>query len=340
LVKYFDRSKVSVTGVAMTIGSNCSDNMAQEVSSITRLLGVDSSDYGSINHDVVKYCSEIFSTREGAVKSMYKDADIVITWGSGEIMEELKDFNGKTVLVSHCAQPIPNVTLKGADALVGCSLSALGPFFETTPSCVSSTVIYNGADVERVQPQKGRNWQRRQWDLQEGDVAIGFLSRQSPEKNYTVLADAIDLLPQNHKAIYYGQLQGCPGAFAPEITKRDRVQLYLPISHIGDVLAGLDVLAVPTHHEAFSLAILEAWLAGVPVISTPIGNEPEMALKHGSLVTIVPFDVTPEELANAIHKACSKESKIKADKAKSIARKEFTCQEMAKRWEIFLETLA
>ena len=64
------------------------------------------------------------------------------------------------------------------------------------------------------------------------------------------------------------------------------------------LLASADLLVLPSHYEAFSLSILEAMAAGVPVVSTAVGGVPDVLENGACGVLVAPHDV--KALAAAI----------------------------------------
>jgi glycosyltransferase involved in cell wall biosynthesis len=138
-------------------------------------------------------------------------------------------------------------------------------------------IIYNGVRRERCLPSGDyaavRARMREQWNIPQDAVVVGYVGRQTKEKNFMAAARAVGQLDQNHYAVYYGTdgtgkkpdeglklwcLNNIPG----------RHRLYLPTNAVGDVFAGLDVLVLASHREACSLVLIEAWMAGVPVVAT------------------------------------------------------------------------
>jgi glycosyltransferase involved in cell wall biosynthesis len=110
--------------------------------------------------------------------------------------------------------------------------------------------------------------------------------------------------------------------------------------YVGDALCGLDCLMLVTPAEGMSLSIIEAWLAGVPVVATRVGAIPELQRDHGRLAVTVSVDADPAELADAVRQALSKDNRETVERARQIAQKHYTVKAMAERWFAFLRTFA
>jgi glycosyltransferase involved in cell wall biosynthesis len=50
------------------------------------------------------------------------------------------------------------------------------------------------------------------------------------------------------------------------------------------IVAGSDLFVLASHHEGFPVAVMEALTAGVPVVSTAVGDVPDAVGKGGGLV--------------------------------------------------------
>lgn len=280
------------------------------------------------------------------VKTITKDADVVLTWGVPNMQHWFPGVTIPRICCSHTTIIEESLLpITGLSHLAGCAEIALN-YFDGRPGLqdLPREVIYNGCDQQHLQWRLGRTQQRDDWDCRTRDRVIGHIGRQSPEKNYLSLARALPFLPPEYRAIYYGRDQTNYFSPAPELLTLERqwgkrIQCFMPKPSVGDILAGIDALVIASHHEACSLAMLEAWFSHRPVIATPVGSVPELQRKFGQLVVEVPRDPDGETLAAAIERACSKEGLAIADHALDVAREHFTIERFGANWATYLESV-
>jgi len=284
-----------------------------------------------------------------AVRRACQGADVLVAWGSHQYRNFLNnDFTpNHFVLCSHCSHLKPHEIKPVAwcdTHLVAVSEKACKPYI--FPGNPPVSVIYNGVDVERLQPRWGRDVIRQQWGVQPSHKVLGYIGRQSAEKNPAAACQAMAVLDdEKWRAVYYGNLpqgQSPPKGSIIEEAKANRypiIQFHDYTASIGDVYAGLDVLMLASNSEAFSLTLIESWLTRTPVISTPVGSVPELEQKYGQLTFPVPLYPSPDQLADACMQAVSPEASIVIDRAYRLAREQFTARSMADRWAEYLDTI-
>jgi glycosyltransferase involved in cell wall biosynthesis len=348
LVKHSDPSRVEWTGVAVSGFGGCDRGLAMELGKYVPLF-TNTLPIGCKSRYPFQWPTAGYKTgvdfRE-TIKEAARGADVLLTWGTPCMGYWFDQFEIPRIVCSHTTQsePFPLASITGVTHLVGVSEAALRYFDHRGDVELPMTVIYNGADPERCQTTWTRRELRETHDLKNDDLVVGYIGRQSPEKNHLAAARAVNSLPLNYRALYYGV--GPKGnGFCKDLVAYceqnipGRFGIYEARADIGNVLGCCDVLMLASHREAFSLTLIEAWLAGVPVIATPVGCLPELEAKYGPLTFQVPLDPCDTVLQKAVKVVCNAHGLRRqiVSHARQIARREFTIQAMAARWATYLE---
>ncbi len=194
------------------------------------------------------------------------------------------------------------------------------------------SVLYNGIeDITYTQ----RDSFRREWGIMDHEVAVALIARLSPEKGHKIFIQAAYHLLKTFPHIKFLIVGG--DVFAKEKTYIKRLKSLvkkLGISdniiftgHLNDipkVLRGIDIFVnVPNKPDSLPTAIIEAMLAGKPIIASKIGGIPEM-IEHGKNgLLIKPNDTL--SLVKAIEKIIHDNTFAKeiGDKARDKALKDF-----------------
>ena len=256
--------------------------------------------------------------------------DCVVTWGQLDLSEKIRRLSCPVIDVQHAChpsdqwtQPLVQEAIK-AHTLRGVHLAAVSELCrEQFPPEVRGkiSVIPNGADPERVKPT-GRK--PLNLPLPPGAKVALYVGRISPEKNVQAVIDAVNYAGHPWHAVIVG-----PQRLAlTRIT--ERIHLVGEQSQIGDWLAMADALVHPSSFESHGLAVNEAWLAGVPVVSCSYPVNRQFEERHGPLMWLVPVGPTAEQLAAAILQADRDDPRV--GRAREVALREYTAQVMAERW--------
>jgi glycosyltransferase involved in cell wall biosynthesis len=112
----------------------------------------------------------------------------------------------------------------------------------------------------------------------------------------------------------------------------------LPPRMAESLVPGLDVLVCPSEYESCGLAILEAWAALVPVVSTRVGVVAEFG-QTLNVSVIVPFDPPPRTLARAIQRAID-EREQRIDICRALVRDRYDARRMGRDWQEALRRIA
>ena len=153
----------------------------------------------------------------------------------------------------------------------------------------SVRTIYLGVEDRELPTRRGAG----------GAFRVGCLSRLSPEKCLDDLIRAMQWLPGT-ELMLVGD-----GPERPALEQLARtLRLDGSVTFTGwredarDLLAELDVVALPSRSESLPLVIVEAMLAELPVVATDVGSVAE-AVQDGVTGVIVPIG-SPRALASAV----------------------------------------
>jgi L-malate glycosyltransferase len=138
----------------------------------------------------------------------------------------------------------------------------------------------------------------------EQSAVVGFAGRLTPEKGADVFLRAASLVARvvpeaRFVVIGDGRLRRELEALAGDLgLLEERVRFLGFRDDAADVIAGLDILAVPSRSEGTPLVVGEAMAAGVPVVVSRIGGLPDQVTHRATGLVVDPED--PEGLATAL----------------------------------------
>lgn len=284
-----------------------------------------------------------FQETPDAARELLRGVDIILCWGIGDLSPYLENVPTPVVWVSHGACEWTTRLVYAAKPRVSHWVSVSSLAKRVFPKEVQplATVMLNGVDVERVTPVRGRKAARAKLGLRDDQIAVGYLGRFSPEKRPCAVAEAVACLPREYVAVMVGS--GWKDAETRAEAQRiapGRVIFAGHVDHVGDMLAAFDVWVNASPSEGMCLSLIEAWLAGVPCVSTPTGALPELEAMHGELVWPVEIGADARLLAEAV-RGCFREGTrtSRIDRARKLAWEQFTSAAMAARWDDYLKSI-
>lgn len=291
---------------------------------------------------IARYCPVYVG--DDSVGMVAPRCQVLITWGTQHHLDEYlaghRRPSMKVVLVAHSVRPFccQNAHEERADFLVGVSKTSKAFFPEYIRGRVE--VIYPGVDPDRCVPSRPREELRAFYGYGPGDKVVGFLGRFAPEKNPLSVTSAVPTLGPGWHAFVVGE---GPLDRAVERSIDDLPygrHLVVPtVSHVGDALAVMDCLVVPSQYETFCLATVEAWMAGVPVVMTPVGVRMDLEPVHGPLTVPIPYNPTPMTLADAIRQATHPAFSGIVHKARHLAWERLNHAAHGRRWVGYMSKL-
>jgi glycosyltransferase involved in cell wall biosynthesis len=158
-------------------------------------------------------------------------------------------------------------------------------------------------------------------------------------KGYDILLRALSRLDPEDTASWClaiagrGEEEPALRAQAAELGLSSQVRFLGFRTDVGDILAAANLFVLPSRSESHPLAVLEAMLAGLPIIASSVGGVPD-TIRHDKEGLLVP-PVDPEALAAAIQDLISDPCRrARLGKAASDrARRHFTVEVMADAYE-------
>jgi glycosyltransferase involved in cell wall biosynthesis len=165
-------------------------------------------------------------------------------------------------------------------------------------------VIPNGVDLKRFAGGRDESI-RTQLGLKAGDILVGAVGNIRRPKAYEVLLRAAHLLRNSSDKYHFVIAGEGSNALHDELLKlRSALGLNDAVTFLGlrpdvaNVLSNLDVYALSSDTEGFSIACIEAMAARIPVVATRSGG-PEEILENERTGLLVPTQ-DPAALANGI----------------------------------------
>ena len=185
----------------------------------------------------------------------------------------------------------------------------------------SVRAIHNGVPDVAVEPEQ----------LPGPRPIVGALGRLSPEKGFDVFMGALRLLPAARGFLVgdgpeRARLEG----LAAELELGPRLTVTGRVPDSRRYIRAFDVLVVPSRFEGFPLVILEAMLAGVPVVASDVGSISEAVREEETGFLVPPGD--ERALAAALSRLLE-DAELRRSlgaRARALALERFTAPVMAR----------
>jgi glycosyltransferase involved in cell wall biosynthesis len=135
-------------------------------------------------------------------------------------------------------------------------------------------------------------------------AVVGFAGRLIPEKGVDVFLRAASLVagvvPEaRFVVIGDGRLRGVLESLADDLGLLEERMRFLGFrDDAADLIAALDILAVPSSSDGTARVVAEAMAAGVPVVASRVGGLPDQVTHRRTGLVVDPQD--PEGLATAL----------------------------------------
>ena len=207
--------------------------------------------------------------------------------------------------------------------------------FELSPEEV--TTMATGVDLDRFQPE-GPRAELSLPPLPSGTPLIGMISVIRHAKGTQILAEAARLLRDEGRRVHCvivgdGPWRSHLEAVIAELGVKDLFSLLGHREDVPEIMRSLNLIAIPSFHEAVPQSGLQALATGVPVVASDVGGIPDI-IKQGITGRLVP----PKDaaaLAQAIRDTLDQREKTRAMTAAGLEliRAEHSLEKMLDRLE-------
>lgn len=208
--------------------------------------------------------------------------------------------------------------------------------FELSPEEV--TTMATGVDLDRFQPD-GPRAELSLPPLPSGTPLIGMISVIRHAKGTQILAEAARLLRDEGRRVHCvivgdGPWRSHLEAVIAELGVKDLFSLLGHREDVPEIMRSLDVITIPSFHEAVPQSGLQALATGVPVVASDVGGIPDI-IQNGVTGRLVP----PKDaaaLAQAIRDTLDQREKTQAMTAAGLEliRREHSLEKMLDRLEV------
>lgn len=159
------------------------------------------------------------------------------------------------------------------------------------------TIIENGVDLNLFHPADAEAAAavRVELAIPKDHAVVGSVGRLRAEKGTEFLIRAIPRVLRSARATTFliagdGPLRGTLEALAANLGVETRVRFLGFRSDIPRLLAGLDILVLPSLTEGSPLSLLEGMAVGCPIVATPVGGVRQVASEGKSVLFVPPGD--------------------------------------------------
>lgn len=170
-------------------------------------------------------------------------------------------------------------------------------------------VVHNWVDpAVFLAARDARDSTRASLGAKPGDLVVGLVGQvQFEEKGIGIFLDAasraLGSLPELKLVVVGGDTRGLGDADrvrarAEELGLTGRLVMAGFRHDIPNIMAALDIMALPTRHEAFGRVFVEAMAAGTPVIGSAVGGVPEVVEANITGLLVPPGEA--QALADAL----------------------------------------
>lgn len=205
--------------------------------------------------------------------------------------------------------------------------------------------VQNGLDCQRFLLPASEAKKEIIKEIEEGDFVFAMIGRLAPVKNHVRLIHAFNVAVENiHNAklliVGSGPLEAQLKSIAAELPSQSKIKFLGFREDIPALLKCLDAYLMPSAREGLPMALMEAMVSGVPVITSDIGGMKEVVGETKCGYLIDPDSI--DNMATALTKmlAHSAEERMEMGSlGKARILDNFTAERMAAGYETIYKQL-
>jgi glycosyltransferase involved in cell wall biosynthesis len=178
-----------------------------------------------------------------------------------------------------------------------------------------------------------------------GTIIVGSIGRLSLERGYSYFLDAAKEVSEKYPTVKFliagdGDLRDSLIARAQRLGIKEKIALLGFRKDIKDIYAALDIFVSSSLRESFGLALVEAMVAGKPVVATAVGIAPEIIRNGDNGFLVKPGSAI--EIKEAVTVLLSDDNKRKkmGVSARQTIGERFSRKKMAREYETVYRSLA
>jgi len=205
-------------------------------------------------------------------------------------------------------------------------------------------VVYNGRSAEEYGGPADSAYLYADLDLPESAFLVGIVSRLVETKGIDDLLAALARLRADGRDVHAVIVGDGPEwdsleATAAELDLSEHVTFTGMRTDVPAILDILDAFVFPSYQEGMPGAVIEAMLAGLPIVSTPVDGCAEL-LTDGETGVFVPVG-DPDAIVSAVGRLIDEPEYAAelGDAARAEARESFSTQQRLESFESFYERI-
>jgi glycosyltransferase involved in cell wall biosynthesis len=155
--------------------------------------------------------------------------------------------------------------------------------------------IYSGIELEKFRVQVNKQQKKSSLGINADDLVVGIVGRLAEGKGHEFVIQAVPLVIKEIPRVKFifvggGPLKNQLEDLALQVGVKDKVIFTGERNDVPELLAVFDVFCLASLYEGMSRAILEAQVAGKPVVATRIGGIPDVVLEGKTAFLVEPKD--------------------------------------------------